>query len=68
MANVSGGEEVRLTFSKMPWPGETAIEVRIVDEHRALELLPNQILTAGEFTFHLPPPAVALVTLRPNTQ
>ena len=67
VANLSGAEEIRIAFSGMPWPGETALEVRIVDAARALELLPNQVLTAGEFTLHLPAPAVALVTLRART-
>ena len=64
VANLGGGDEVKLTFSKVPWPGGTKIEVRIVDETRALELLMSRALVGDELTLKLPPPAVALVTLR----
>ena len=64
IANLSGGDQVNLTFSKIPWPGDTAIEVRLVDETHALESLPNPSLSGSEFTFQLRPPAVAIITLR----
>ena len=66
VANLSGGDEVTLTFSRIPWPGETVIEVRIVNEQRALEPLENQALAGNELTLKLRPPAVALVILRPK--
>ena len=67
VANLSGGEDVTLTFSKIPWPGETAIEVRIVDEQRALEPIRDQALAGNDLTLKLRPPAVALVILRPKS-
>ena len=66
IANLGGGEDVTLTFSKIPWPGETAIELRIVDEQRALEPIANPALTGNALTLKLRPPAVALVILRPK--
>ena len=68
VANVTGGEEVRITFSKIPWPGESTIEVRIVDEQHPLEPLANQALAGNELTLKLPPSSVALVSLHAKSQ
>ena len=66
IANFSGGEEVKLTFSKIPWSSDTTVEVRIVDENHSLESLAPQPLAGNELILKLPPPAVALVTLQPK--
>ena len=59
-------EDIRLSFAHLPWEGATAVEVRIVDGQRAFEPLAGQALAASELTLKLPPPSVALVTLRPQ--
>ena len=63
IANLSGPDEVRLVLGKPPWPGGSEIEVFVVDEVRALE--PSAVPPGSEITLHLPPPSVAIVTLRP---
>ncbi len=66
VANLAGGEDFRLAFAHLPWADATTVEVRIVDGQRALEPLAVQGLAAPDLTLKLPPPAVALVTLRPQ--
>ncbi len=68
VANLSGGEEMRLSFTNLPWAGNTAVELRIVDDQHAFELRPGAALTGSELTFKLLPPSVALITLRPQWQ
>jgi xylan 1,4-beta-xylosidase len=67
VANVAGEEQIRLSFTQLPWDGPTAVEVRVADNQRALEALAGQVLVASELTLKLPPPSVALVTLRPSS-
>lgn len=58
--------EIRLSLTGLPWKGASAVEVRLVDAARALEPLPGSTLASSELTLKLPPPCVALVTLRPQ--
>ena len=66
VANLSGGEEIRLELTQMPWPGATVVEVRMVDDQHAFDPLAGQTLVGAELALKLPVPAVALVTLRPQ--
>ena len=68
VANLGGAEDLRIAFRQMPWPGETDVQVRIVDAHRALEPLAGQALLETGLALKLSPPAVALVTLSAKTQ
>jgi hypothetical protein len=64
VANLAGGEDICLSFPQLPWEGATTVEVRVVDGQRAFEPLAGQKFATSELTLHLPPPSVALVTLR----
>jgi len=63
LANLSGPESLQITLHHPALP-DAAIEVRAVDEKRALEPLDGWQFQSGILTLHLPPPAVALITLR----
>jgi xylan 1,4-beta-xylosidase len=58
VANLSGPEEIEISLTGLPWAGESVVEVCTVDERHALERAGDSLV------FRLPPPAVALVTLR----
>ncbi|MDP3849138.1 MAG: hypothetical protein Q8Q59_01450 [Luteolibacter sp.] len=60
VANLSGEDEIRLSLAHLPWAGESVIEVSIVDGR------PGELPAGSELTLKIPPPAVALVTLRPK--
>ena len=64
VANLSGAAELRLAFTNLPWAGDTVVDVRIVDNQHAFETRPGAALVGAELTLKLPPPSVALVTLR----
>lgn len=66
VANLAGSEDLRLALAHLPWAGASAVEVRVVDAQRAFEPLPGSPLAAPELILKLPPPSVALVTLRPQ--
>lgn len=66
VANVAAGEDLRVSFARLPWAGETGVEVRIVDATLAFDPLPTPAWAASELTLRLPSPSVALVTLRPR--
>jgi hypothetical protein len=66
VANLAGGEDIRLSFAHLPWAEGATVEVRIVDDQRSLEALASQGLAASGLTLKLPSPAVALVTLYPQ--
>ena len=68
VANLSGAGNLRLSFTNLPWAGNTAVELRIVDGLRAFESQSVAVLVASELNFKLPAPSVALVTLRPQPQ
>ncbi len=68
VANLSGAEEMRLSLTNLPWAGNTAVELRMVDDQHAFELRLGAALAGSELTFKLPPPSVALITLRPQPQ
>lgn len=68
VANLAGPEDIRLSLTNLPWSGETAVEARIVDGARAFEPGPGLKWVASELSLTLPPPAVALVTVRPKNQ
>ncbi len=65
IANLSGPAELRLSLAHLPWQGETEAVVRMVDDKRALELVRVGKFADSALTLQLPPPAVALVELRP---
>lgn len=65
VANRAGPERVRLCWSHLPWPGPSAVEVRLVDPARAFERLPEPSQAQDELVLRLPPPAVAWVGLQP---
>ena len=66
VANLSGPAELRISFTTFPWTGETEAVVRMVDETRALEPVPDGQFADNALTITLPSPAVALVELRPG--
>jgi len=68
VANLTGREELRLTFTRLPWEGASAVEVRVVDNQRLFEPIAGQTLNASGLAIRLPAPAVALVTLRPQAR
>lgn len=63
VANLSGPAELRVTLQNLRVPDAVA-EVRVVDARRALEPVDGWKLEAGVLTLTLPPPAVALITLK----
>jgi xylan 1,4-beta-xylosidase len=63
LANLSGPTELRVTLRHLPVP-DAVVEVRVVDAKRALEPLDGWQFKSGVLTLKLPPPAVALVTIR----
>ena len=65
VSNLSGAGEVRIALESLPWPGATAMEVRLVDGTHAFQPLAGAALNGPELALNLPSPAVALVTLRP---
>ena len=64
IANLSGPEEIHLSLAHLPSPALAAVEVRLVDGTRNLESVNGWSFDAGVLTLKLPPPAVALITLR----
>ena len=68
VANLSGAGEIRLSITNLPWAGQTVVELRVVDGDNALALRAGTMLSASELSLKLPPPMVALVTLRPQSQ
>ncbi len=68
VANLSGAEEIRLSITNLPWTGDTAVTLHIVDDQHAFELRPGAALTDSELTLRLPPPSVALLTVRPQSK
>jgi xylan 1,4-beta-xylosidase len=68
VANLSGGEEMRLSLTNLPWSGNTEVELRIVDDQHAFESRPGVALIGSELTFKLLPPSVALITLRKQSK
>ena len=71
LVNRSGPADLRLALANLPWTGAAAPEVRVVDERRAFELVPNLDSSATHLALRLPPPAVALLTWqrgRPRTR
>jgi hypothetical protein len=66
LANLAGGEDFLLSFEHLPWKDPPMAEVHVVDGSRALEPVLAQNLTKPELRLKLPPPAVALVSLRPQ--
>ncbi len=64
VANMSGTEDLRVSWSPPPWVGDTRVDVRIVDQQRGLELLVDPVHTDSELILKLRSPSVALVTLR----
>jgi hypothetical protein len=53
-------------LASLPWNGGTIVEIRLVDNTHALDSLGEQLLDVSDLTLNLPPPFVALVTLRPQ--
>jgi hypothetical protein len=66
VGNLSGAEDFRLSIVHLPWHGETAVEVLVVDGGKALEPIDTRGLVGSALEIRLPPPAVALITLRPR--
>ena len=67
VANLSGPAAWRLSFTHLPWAGDSVVEWRIVDGLHALERRPSPAPDAAELVLELPPPSVALITLRPQS-
>jgi DUF1680 family protein len=67
VANLTGAEELRLTLTHLPWDSDASIKIGIVDGQHSLEPLVDQPHAASVLTLKLPPPSVALITLRPKT-
>ena len=68
VANLAGAGNLRLSFTNLPWAGNTVVELRIVDGLRAFEPQAVAVLVASELNLKLPAPSVALVTLRPQSR
>lgn len=67
VANLSGPDEIRLSFARLPWEGTTSAEICVVDSQRALQPLSERVLDVSELELRIPSPSVVLVTLRPHT-
>ncbi|HSH15846.1 MAG TPA: hypothetical protein VLD18_07420, partial [Verrucomicrobiae bacterium] len=61
--------ELRLDLGKLPWTGDTLVELRAVDGERDFEVSRVEVIPASRpvFAVNLASPAVSLVTLRPAT-
>lgn len=66
VASMTGSEEIRLSFTNLPWASDTHIEVSLVDGRAAPEPLPSERLASPELFIKLVPPGVARITLRPK--
>jgi hypothetical protein len=64
VANLSGPAMLRLSFARLPWGDRTEIGIELVDGSHALEALPGRQLADSALAIELPPPCVALITLR----
>ena len=53
-------------YSRLPWAGDTSIEVHVVDATHAFELRRGGKLTDSQVLLNLPPPSVALLAFRPH--
>lgn len=61
--------ELRLTPAKLPWPGPTIVETRVVDATHSLDLISRttNVISGTAIDLRLAAPAVALIQLRPAT-
>lgn len=67
VANLAGPETVRLSWKHLPWPGPSLVEGRVVDGSRAWDRLPAPLQAEDQLRLHLPAPAVAWLSLQPQT-